>query len=610
MTMRQSHPISDNDLEKWVGEAERVLQAIKGKEDLQSIYKTLTPQEKYRSLPEELSLLYAIRHATCLYFYFVGLLNESMGQRKDVEEARLRGGATTPQIQARAQFISAYAFFVMASAVIFRCEKLLQGKDQAKLAQLDASQWELVAGKGIDRDLGFVFSYYIDALRKSTADGTPLVQGADDLTAITRDFWKAATTKAAAICKNCPPEFTYVVEQTTFRYGTFAITGFQADDRKEVKLITWAPVQPEEIVGSRETTITLKRICDRLALYDPVFQRNPVVEFGGMFESALLDGRPGTGKTTYMRMMMTRIAMRAEQIHIPYLFKSVTADQVKSEWYGKTAQLVKELLSGVMDPTVLAFLAVDDIDLLLKGDRNDPGTSGGDLDIMKALMDFFSGTGTSYIGNYIAVGATNKPTATDDALRQRFVYRAIINGPESWEDYADIATLELRKFSRTGLLQINPGRYTPLSRPLPAKLSDAFSAELKQRHAGKKNGTWDDVGKFCEELRKKDPRFTGRSVKNALQVAVAQAADFEVPEVWFTDPSQFRARPWEERLQILKDMYVPLTTDVILTALEQQFQTESRYRDEAYAKRIEALAEDMSVHEQALETHKNRGKKR
>src|SRR3990167_3328785 len=136
MTMRQSHPISDNDLEKWVGEAERVLQAIKGKEDLQSIYKTLTPQEKYRSLPEELSLLYAIRHATCLYFYFVDLLNERMGQRKDVEEARLRGGATTPQIQARAQFISAYAFFVMASAVIFRCEKLLQGKDQAKLAQL------------------------------------------------------------------------------------------------------------------------------------------------------------------------------------------------------------------------------------------------------------------------------------------------------------------------------------------------------------------------------------------------------------------------------------------------------------------------------------------
>lgn len=599
MSTRESHPISDTDLEKWLGSAEKILTSIKGKEDLLTIFRDITPQEKYRSLPEELALFYAVRHATCLYFYFVDLLNERTGQRKEVEEARLRGIPVTPKIQTRAAFISAYAFFVTASAVVFRGEKSLRGKDQTSLAQLDASQFELVVGKGIERDLAFAFSYYVDALRKASVTGGALVHNPDDLTAISRDFWKAVASKAADTCKSLPPEFLRFVEHTTFRDGTFAVTGLVADDRQEAKVVSWARVQPEEIVGSKDVILTLTRACDRLALYDPTIQKNPFVELGGLFESALLDGPPGTGKTTLMRMMMTRIAMRAEQVGVPYLFKSVTADQVKSEWYGKTAQLVKELLAGVLDPSVLALLSVDDIDLLLQGDRNDPGTSGGDLDIMKALMDFFSGTGSSYTGNYLAVGATNKPTGTDDALRQRFVYRAVILGPETREDYADLAMLELRRFAKTGLLEISQGKYTPLKRALPTELADLYSSELTKKHGGKKNGSWDDIGALCEELHKRDPNFTGRPVKNALQVAVAQAADFEVPDEWFTNPAAFRTRPWEERLELVKKLYVPLTTDMILMALEHQFVTEARYRAEAHAKRVEELVEEVNVREEA-----------
>lgn len=600
MSTRESHPISDADLKQWVGAAEKMLQSVKGKDDLLTLYRDLTPEEKYRSLPEELALFYAVRHATCLYFYFVDLLNERTGQQKEIKESRLRGGAgITLQIQARAEFISAYAFFIMGSAIVFRCERLLRGKDQAKLSQVDASSLELVTGRGIERDLAFALSAYVDALRSSSKDGGNLIQNPDDLTAVSRDFWKAIAWKAAELCRNAPAECLQCVEQTTFRDGTFTVTGLRADDRQEVKVVAWAPVLPEEVVGNREVTIMLKRLCDRLACYDPAIQKNPFAEFGGLVESALLDGPPGTGKTTEMRMMMTRIAMRAEQVSIPYLFKSVTADQVKNEWYGRTAQLVKELINAVLDPSVLALLAVDDIDLLLQGDRSDPGTSGGDRDIMKALMDFFSGAGTSYTGSYVAVGATNKPTATDDALRQRFVYRAVILGPENWEDFADLAQLELRRFAKTGLLAIEKGKYAPLSRPLPRMLADTYSAELKKRHAGKKAGTWDDIGQFCRELREKDPRFTGRSVKNALQVAVAQAADFDVPEEWFSDPSRFRAKPWDERLALTRTLYKPLTPDMILMALEQQFASEARYRTDAHAQRVNDLADDMRARVEA-----------
>lgn len=597
MSMRESHPISDQDLDKWIDNAEAILSRVKGKEDIEVVFRDLTPQEKRRTLPPELELVYAVRQATCLCFYFRDILAERTGLRKELIDLRQRGGVSSPALQKKAEFIAAYAFFVMASSIVARCERMLRGKDAMKFPQLDATEIELVLGKGVDNDLGYAFTYYVNALRSRNKDGATLIQSPDDLVAITKDFWKEVVRKVQTTAKDFPPELTLLVERTTFHHGTFAVTGFQSEDRKEVKVMIWTPRQPEELVGDCDVTIITKRLCDRLALYDPIQRKNPIQEFGGLIDSLLFDGPPGTGKTSRMQMMMTRLAMRAEQTEISYLFKSVAADQIKNEWYGKTAQLVGELLKAVQDPLALALLFVDDIDLLLTGDRNH--TQGADLDIMKALMDFFSGTGTNYIGNYIAVAATNKPTATDDALRQRFVYRAVITGPQTLEDYADLSALELRRFAKTGLLEVGKGKYDPLKRTLPDKLAEVYAADLRTKYQGKQRGTWDDIGKLCEELRGKDPRFTGRPVRNALHVAVAQAADFEIPEDWFTNPSAFREKPWEERISMTKALYQPLTAESIMIALEHQFAVEKRYRDEAFQKRTDEITDELIVRMEA-----------
>lgn len=600
-------PITDNDLKKHKGAAEEILRKLrKEKGDLLLILQELTPEEEYRPLPTELDLFYVMRHGLCLYLHFLSLLNERMGLREAKAEADRMGLGTTLPIQQKREFASAYAFFVMASSIVAQCERTLRGKDPAKLANLEVGTFDLTVGRGLTNDLGFTLSYYLKAIEKKTEDGKGLVQTADDTIAVTRDFWKVVAKKAQTIARALPPEYAALVEKSSFIYtgdaGQFSVTGFQAEDRKEIKVVTWAPVKDTEIVGNRDITIMMRRLCDRVAFYDPTIQKNPFAELGALIESILFNGSPGTGKTTEMRMMWTQLAMRAEQVVLPYLVKSMTGDQIKSKWYGDTAQLIGELLRAVQDPFTLALLCVDDIDLLIKGDRNDPSSSGGDLDIMKALMDFFSGTGTNYLGNYLAVAATNKPTGTDDALRQRFVYCVTIKGPETWEDYADLAMLELRKFAKTGLLQVETGgKYDPLKRPLPQKLADIYSAELKMRYGGKKKGTWEDIGRLCKELRQKDPNFTGRPVKNALQVATAQAADFEIPEEWFTDPAKFRAKPWEERLAMAKALFSPLATDMIMLALEHQFEVEQRYQREAHEKRIEDLVAELHIQQEARE---------
>lgn len=604
MAVRESFPISENDLVKYVNESEQLLKNIKGKEDLLAIYSMLTPQERYRPLPEELALFYGVRHATCLFYYFYDLLKERTGLQQDVADARSRGIPMTPAIQMKAKFVGTFSLFVLASSIVARCEKMLNGKDKSKLSRLDTADFDFVVGGSASKDLQFMFSYYVDALRGTGKDGALIIQNPGDLYSTSIDFWSAVAKRATGLSKDFPAELLSAIENSVFRDGTFVVTGFQIEEYKEARVVTWAPVEPKEVVGDQDVTINFMRFCDRVALYDQTLQRNPFAEFGGLVESIFLDGPPGTGKTTRFKMMATRLQKLSEMLGMTFVFKTLSADQVKSEWYGKTAQLIKEFLGAALDPSQLVLLTIDDIDLLMNGDRNASGSSGGDKDIMNGLMQFTSGTGTNYIGNYITVAASNKPTGIDDALRQRFVYRAIIKGPQVWEDYADITALELRKFSKTGLLQIPPGKYEPLKRELPKRLADIYSKELKNKYAGKKVGSWDDIGKFCEELRKKDPSFTGRPVKNAIQVAVANAADFEVPQEWYEDPSNFRAKPFDKRLEMIKSLYKPLTTDMVLMAIEHQFESETRYRREEFERKTDDFAESMRVQTEAMKRMK------
>ncbi len=605
MSTRNSHPISKEDLDKWVKQATDHLSKIKGTEDIRDLMTRITPDETYWILPLELSLAYATRRATCLFFYFVDLLLERSGQRQEAQEAKARGISTTPSIQEKTRFTSAFAIFVMASSIVRQCEKILSKVQGNSTAHLDVSKLDLISGKGFTTDLKYLLSSYADAITDSyDRDGRKLIQSDKDLISVSCDFWKMVAIKAAEIVKETPKLFT-LVENTSFQHGSFIITGLQAQKEKDILTISFKPVRPEEVVGDPETTIVMRRACARLALYDPVRQSNPFLEFGGLIESILIDGPPGTGKSTRFKMMMTLLKEYAERIKMPYLFKSVSADQVKNEFYGKTAALMAELLNAVKDPRILALLFFDDIDLLVAGDRNASGVNGADMDIMKAVMDFFSGAGTNYIGNYAGIAATNKPTGSDDALRQRFVYRAKVSGPATSEEYADLAALELRGFAKTGLLKIAEGRYKPLSRKIPTSISEVYPAELLQKYASKANGSWDDIGAFCNELHKKDPKFTGRPVKNAIQVALAQSADFEIPEKWFDDPEIFRGKSWDERLIMIRGLYHELTTDKILMALEHQFNSEHRYTEEARTKRISDLADELRIREAAVKSISN-----
>src|SRR3989344_240008 len=181
MSQRESHPIPDAELDSWIDSAEKVLRSIKGNQDIEVIFREMTPGETWRTLPEELLLTYYIRRGTCHYYYFADLISDRTGQKADAAALRTNKGVTTPDILKKTKFSSSYAFFVMASSIVTSCGKELRSKDQSKSAQLDASGLELVVGKGFGNDLSYTFSYYVDALFGAKRDG--LIQNSGDVVA-------------------------------------------------------------------------------------------------------------------------------------------------------------------------------------------------------------------------------------------------------------------------------------------------------------------------------------------------------------------------------------------------------------------------------------------
>jgi hypothetical protein len=107
----------------------------------------------------------------------------------------------------------------------------------------------------------------------------------------------------------------------------------------------------------------------------------------------------------------------------------------------------------VRNTGTIVLLFFDDIDLLLAS-RSDSDIGGSDKDVLNITMQFLDGAFTKHIGNAQTYAATNEPTATDSALRQRFHHREAIDGPEDWDDYAALIGIKLARQIKRGLVQV------------------------------------------------------------------------------------------------------------------------------------------------------------
>jgi SpoVK/Ycf46/Vps4 family AAA+-type ATPase len=363
------------------------------------------------------------------------------------------------------------------------------------------------------------------------------------------------------------------------------------------------------------------RDMDRIPLFDLAAQRNPILEVGGLSWSVLYDGLPGTGKSTLFRMGLTRLKQRCEQAgqfwkskNIGDLkWRQVIIDQsIKDEYYGKTGKNLLEKIEQTKKADGIYIITIDDIDLLVN-DR-DTKSGGADKDILNILMQYVDGINTVIRGNVQMWAATNDATSMDPALRQRFLARYPVDGPQQWYDFSDIFSDKLGNWIKLGIVKVPNGKdYLPFEmrkgqtgyekssqeNPLIEKIKEKFRGGVTLR----------DIGELCDEMRKKNPRFTGRAVHAVSEAIKKRINDYDIPREWYEKPEIFFAQPYETRVEMLKELCGKITGDVIVHELENYFESEERYASDKFESDVGKTIHNLKVNQEAVIRYGKEAKK-
>lgn len=544
---------------------------------------SLDPDEQYVMSNVERDTYLAIREGMQVFECLTALLAEKAGLKQKLiatPTSELTGNAEIERLRG---FCHDYATFSASLYVsrkmdaIIRAEGVETSEKQADLSDLPLSLDSVQPEKAVIRRLlAPIYAYLI----KQTDTGEQF-ESSLAFAVIVKDVFDKYTALVLAQ-KDAYPELERHLRGYQFRIMEEFLVLEGYEDKSisaapaATQALTFQPIRPEEIVGNRNAKKKIIRYIERLTLYDFQRQLNPILELGGLAWTSLYDGLPGTGKSSLFRLAMTQLQELSEQLGLK--FAIFTVDQsIKDEYYGKTGKILLQRLSITQDPNILSLGILDDIDLLTSS-RDD--AQGADNDITNILMQYLDGVFTLRRGNVVNFAASNKPTGLDDALRNRFNDRLLIDGPTTAEDFADIMLILGGKLFKNDLVRIKKG-YEPFATQVSgreeAKNSMDVAAYMAEEFQKYKGATLLDFGRFVAQLKEKNPKITGRSSRAIMEAIKERSADFDLPREWFENRSLYFEQPFETKTRMLIELYKPVTPDILFQEAQRYFDSEERF---------------------------------
>jgi energy-coupling factor transporter ATP-binding protein EcfA2 len=371
---------------------------------------------------------------------------------------------------------------------------------------------------------------------------------------------------------------TYRVEADDFQ-----IAGFSPCLRVRSTSLTMSFKKPQEVIGNHIAKYQAMKLAKMLMAYDFERQLNPFAELGGFIFTFLGDGRPGTGKTTLIQMMAGLLVDYCAVAGYPFRYANLSIESIDS-YQGKSGQNAKAFIRSVLDPHVIGFGTIDDIDQIA-GRRGDRQSSAGQQEITAVLMESFAGANTVVRGNCTFGMFSNYPEMVDDALRQRASARFLVDGPRSREDYIDILHLLLGKrhdipigdhdlYAGQEIQKAVAASYEAHSRPQEPRLAEVFDA-VRDRLG--ELDTIAKLGTYLKAIQQADERFTGRAIKNITDAVKVRAMDFELPDEWLENPDLFLAKDYQTKKVMIADLARPITQQMVIQEINRYADSEFRY---------------------------------
>lgn len=385
----------------------------------------------------------------------------------------------------------------------------------------------------------------------------------------------------------------------------FPIAGFQPARKARGSVLSMAFKKPNEVVGNHIAKYQAMRLAKMLMAYDFDRRMNPFAEMGGFIFTFMGDGKPGTGKTTLIQMMAGLLNDYCKVAGYPFRYQNLSIDNVDS-YQGKSGQNAKAFITSVMDPGVIGFGTVDDIDQVA-GKRGDRQSSTGQQEITAVLMEAFAGANTVVRGNCTFGMFSNYPENVDDALRQRAGARFLVDGPQTREDYIDILALLLghnhtiplgdhELFAAQEIRRAVAQSFERHGRPQEEGLVAVW--EAVERRTGRLD-TIAKLGAYLKAIQETDERFTGRAVKNITDAVKVRAMDFELPDAWMENPELFLFRDYDAKRAMIADLRKPVTVEMVIQEINRYADSEFRYADKSDEVAIEGMVRDYRRSEEA-----------
>jgi SpoVK/Ycf46/Vps4 family AAA+-type ATPase len=385
----------------------------------------------------------------------------------------------------------------------------------------------------------------------------------------------------------------------------FVISGFTPSRKARGTKLTMTFKKPNEVVGNHIAKYQAMKLAKMLMAYDFERKLNPFAELGGFIFTFMGDGMPGTGKTTLIQMMAGLISGYCDVAGYPYRFQNLSTESIDS-YQGKSAQNAKAFINTIIDPNVIGFGTIDDIDQLA-GKRGDRQSSAGQLEITAVLMESFAGANTVVRGNCTFGMFSNYPENVDDALRQRAGARFLVDGPRTREDYIDILALLMGKnhaiplgdhalYAAQEIKRAVAESFERHSRPVEVGLERVFE------RVSREIGTLDTIAKlgtYLKGIQEADPRFTGRAIKNITDAVKVRAMDFELPDDWMEEPELFLFKDYDTKKAMIEELRQPITVEMVVQEINRYADSEFRYADKSDEAAIKAMVREFGITEEA-----------
>ena len=169
----------------------------------------------------------------------------------------------------------------------------------------------------------------------------------------------------------------------------FELNGFDDVPGTKSKPLVMTFKKPNEIIGNHIAKYQAMKQAKMLMAYDFDRQLNPFVELGGFVFTFIGDGAPGTGKTILIQMIAGMIHDYCQIAGYQFHYENFGVDQISS-YQGKSGSNCKQFVNNVINPRVIGFGTVDDIDQVA-AKRSDDRASAGQQEITGVLMESFAG---------------------------------------------------------------------------------------------------------------------------------------------------------------------------------------------------------------------------